>query len=362
MMQNAQQQASQVIAGQARQMHGAVSLMGRPASSTAQDQAFDQALAAPNAPKNPLYLSGPTPQVPAGMEDAAHIAESVPAVAQALSAFASGSIAGELIGKLKGAQQAEDAVPAAEAWQKANTVLGVKPSAIRIGEQASDIESAATNPGRTLVRLGLDADTLSAMTPIQRQAAIAPVLKTAGKAVGDAIQQATDAGTTLDIGKSTFNVLKQIKNPAMQQQAVDSLGQIQNELGIENLREATPTEARQFRDALKFGARFNTGGDLSNLGALRANLYRAASSDLENAVPGLDQLNEAFSDLKGAAGAARNATAVSMVKPPPLPPPTVTQKVGKLLLERGIPTAIGAGAGAGGVAAYRALHDLVSGP
>lgn len=244
------------------------------------------------------------------------------------------------------------------AWQKANTVLGVKPSAIRLGEQATGIEQAATNPGRTLVRLGLDADKLAKMEPIERQAAIAPELRNAGKAIGSAIDQATQAGTKLDIGKSTFQVLKQIKSPQAQQQAVDALSQIQHELGIENLADVTPAEAKQFRDALSFGARFNIGGDLSSIGAIRTNLQRAASRDLENAVPGLDKLNEAFSDLKGAAGAARSGTAASMVKPPP---PTLLQKTGRVLLERGVPAAVGAGAGGAALAGYRTLRQMAGG-
>jgi hypothetical protein len=68
-----------------RQAHGAPALISRPTSSLAQDQAFDAALGAPTAPTHALYLSGPKPEVPKGMEDAAHIAESIPAVAGAMS-------------------------------------------------------------------------------------------------------------------------------------------------------------------------------------------------------------------------------------------------------------------------------------
>jgi hypothetical protein len=254
------------------------------------------------------------------------------------------------------------AAPATEAWQKANSVLGVKPSAIRIGEQATGIEQAATNPGRTLVKVGLDGDRLASMTPVERQAAIAPQLNKAGQAIRDSIDGATQAGVTLDAGKSTFGIVKGIRNPLLQQQAVDALSAIQHELGIENLRSATPAEARDFRDALKYGARFSAGGDLWSLADVRANLYRAVSSDLEGAVPNLDKLNEAYSDLKEGAKAARNATAKAAVTAPE-PPPTGLQKVSEAA-EKALPIARTLGYGAGGIGgalgAYRLLRDMSS--
>jgi hypothetical protein len=261
--------------------------------------------------------------------------------------------AASLLSKLLAPEAGE---AASVGWQKINNTLGVKPSQIRIGPQATEIEQAATNPGRTLAKLGVDADKLAAMTPIERQATIAPHLNYAGQAIRGAIDDATDAGTTLDIGKSTMNVLKQIKSPQMQQQAVEALRTIQHELGIEDVRQVTPTVAKDFRDALKYGARFNTGGDLSSLGSLRANLYRAASRDLEAAVPNLDKLNEAYSDLKGASDAARNAVAKSMVA---APPPTTAEKAGMLVRRYG-PGVIAGGLGAGGGAlgTYRLLRDM----
>ena len=336
-----------------RQAHGALGLTSRPESSLAQDQSFDAALASPSKPKNPLYLSGPTPETPPGMAATSQIAQGVPAMAGALSAFVPGDIAGQFLARLKGNAAADTA----EAWQKANSVLNVKASAIRIGEQATGIEQAATNPGRTLVRLGLDSDRLEAMSPIERQAAIAPELNKAGQAVRSLIDQATASGKTLDIGESTYQVLSKIKGPA-QQQAIDALSAIQHEVGISDLRNATPAEAKDFRDALRFGARFNTGGDLSSLGSIRANLYRAASRDLEAAVPGLDVANEAYSDLKGAAGAARNGVARAAVT---APPPSFARNAATILKEKGVPVAIGAGAGVGAAGAYRTLRSLFGG-
>ena len=345
-----QMQATQVATNQLRQAHG-TGILGTEhggESSQAQDEAMKAAWG--GGPSLKPSFSGPAPQGAQNMPATAHIAQSIPALAGAIATFAPGTIAASMLDKVS------EAVPAAEAWQKINTALGVKPSAIRIGENATEIADAATNPGRTLAKMGLDADTISAMQPIERQAAIAPHLRLAGQAVNDAIQQATDAGTTLDIGKSTFQLLKNIKGPA-QQTAIDALKAIQDETGIENLRKATPTEARAFRDALRYGARFNTGGDLSSLGGIRANLYRAASGDLENAVPGLDKLNEAFSDLKAGAGAARNQVATSMVKPPPPPPPTAMQQAGKVAI-KAAPYVIGTGVGG---AALRAMQRLAGG-
>src|SRR6185437_6888640 len=95
----AQGQAQQVNTDAARQMHGAVSLMGHPASSQAQDDAFDAALQGGSKVLKPS-LSGSAPNVPPGMEQTAHIAESVPAVAQAATSFVPGDVAAALVGKV----------------------------------------------------------------------------------------------------------------------------------------------------------------------------------------------------------------------------------------------------------------------
>jgi hypothetical protein len=277
----------------------------------------------------------------------------------ALGATAGGLVVGGAASFLNKILAPEVEEAASVGWQKINNTLGVKPSQIRIGPQATGIEQAATNPGRTLAKLGLDADSLSAMTPIERQATISPHLNQAGQAIRGAIDDATDAGTTLDIGKSTTALLKKIKSPQLQQQATDALSAIQHELGIQDLRNATPAEAKDFRDALKYGARFNSGGDLSSLSDVRANLYRAASGDLENAVPNLDKLNEAYSDLKAASDAARNGVAKSMVAPPPSPPPTTLQKAGAVAKKYG-PDVIAHGLGVG--VGYRLLRDMVGAP
>jgi hypothetical protein len=103
------------------QAHGAVSLMGHPASSQAQDTAFDEALKSPSAPKNPLYLSGPTPEVPKGMDAVAHIAESIPAVAGAAASFVPAE------GLISGASNIPTAAKAGAALRDVKAVAGGVP-------------------------------------------------------------------------------------------------------------------------------------------------------------------------------------------------------------------------------------------
>src|SRR6185437_6959044 len=104
MMEAAQQQAHQDTLNTASQMHGPVDAytvagLMRPESSQAEDQAFDAALGGGSKILKPS-LSGSAPVVPVGMEQTAHIAESVPAVAQAATSFVPGDVAAALVGKV----------------------------------------------------------------------------------------------------------------------------------------------------------------------------------------------------------------------------------------------------------------------
>lgn len=237
--------------------------------------------------------------------------------------------------------------PATDEWRKINDVLKVGARDIRIGENATDLTQAATMPGRALAKAGLTSDQLAAMSPIERQAAIQPIRQKAAADLNAAFQAAQDNGTVFDTGKSSFNVLQKIKGPA-QQKAIDEFNNLAQEVGITNQRTATPLEVRDLRQALSYSARFGQGGDLSSLGSIRAELYRAVNRDLHSAVPGLQDLDQFYSDVKGASNAARNAVAKEATKAPEPAPPTLTQRVLATAKKSGPEWLVRGGIGLGG--------------
>jgi len=226
---------------------------------------------------------------------------------------------------------------ATDAWRKINDVLGVSAKAIRIGKDATSLESASTLPGRALANLGFTAEQLEKMTPLERMQAIAPHWRDAGRAIDEAVGAATHAGTTLDLGKSATNVLKSIKNPQLQEQAVAGFNDLVKELDVLNQRGATPEEALRLRRALQAGARFGPNGDLNSLGSIRAQLYSAVSGDLQNAVQGLKQLDQHYSDLKGAIDAAQSRPGSSLRNLPRRRSQSEPLSLGKSRLFRGLP-------------------------
>lgn len=207
-------------------------------------------------------------------------------------------------------------LPANQSTQALNEAVGATKKSIRIGQNAQTMADATTNPGRGLANVGFDADTLKELTPIERMAAIAPHYKAAGKAIDLAVDDATQQGVTFDAAKSVYNTLKQIKNPQLQEQAIEKFNEIAQEQGIANLRQATPEEGRALRQALAYGARFGPQGDLASLGGVRAQLYRSVTGDLHDAVPGLKEVDQHFSDLKSAITAVQGLVAKDAIKTP----------------------------------------------
>lgn len=264
--------------------------------------------------------------------------------------------------------QGLDAVRAARAakvaadtgeWQRINDAIGVTAKTIRIGRGAATLEDATTMPGRTLAKLGYTADQLEEMHPLQQMAAIMPKWQEAGQAVDIAVKAASNAGKTLDAGDSAFDVLKQITDSGMQNKAIATFNDLAKQAGITNQRAATPEQVLQLRRSLQPGARFGPTGDLNSLGAIRANLYRAVSSDLQDAVPSLKKLDQTYSDLEG----AMKATQAGVQKfASQAPPPTMTERVGTFMREEAIPAALKYGlAGALGYGVAKAARHTIAG-
>jgi len=108
------------------------------------------------------------------------------------------------------------------------------------------------------------------------------------------------------------------------------------------------------------GARFGQGGDLSSLASIRAELYRAVNRELHGAVPGLQDLDQFFSDVKAEGTATRNNVAKMATKAPEPPPPTVTQRAIDLGKKQALPCALRGALGYGGYQAVKSLKDMVS--
>ena len=212
-------------------------------------------------------------------------------------------------------QKAQQAVGEAQAsypqgqageWAKTNEILGVPKGTIRVS--TSNPDTMYGNAGRGLEIEGLDSEKLQQMKPPDMVRAIAPRLQAAGKAVQATADQATVGGVKLDGGKSAFQVLKAIRDPGLQEKAIDILNEHTNELGIHNVRDMTPTEALQLRQALRNDASFKS-PTFDSIRGIGAKLYSAVSSDLHAAVPSMTDVDTHYGDLKAALDAAQKQTA-----------------------------------------------------
>lgn len=226
--------------------------------------------------------------------------------------------------KVTAAKAAEPPAPFDE-WSRINQALGVPAKAIRIGRGASDLESAYGIPGRGLAVEGMDSATLAKMTPPEQAGAVGAKWQAAGKAVSDTVKKATGDGTTLDVGNGVFNVLKKIPDPQLQEKAIQVFNDTAQNLGIANQRAATPEQALALRQALKAHASFGPMGDLASLKGIGAQLYRAVSSDLHDAVPGLREVDMHYGDLTEAVSAIQKNVGKYMTGKW-TPPQTTVQK------------------------------------
>lgn len=262
------------------------------------------------------------------------------------------------INALRAAKAAKVAENTAE-WQKINGILNVPKTGVRISPSATNAIEATTMPGRTVARLGYSADDLAKMDPIVRMNVLDSHLQNAGSAIEKAAQAATDAGKTLDVGDSAMGVFKGIKDPAMQEKMIEQFNSTAKELGIVDLRQATPKQALALRQALRSGKTFSGFSDVQTAANISKQLGGAVSGDLKEAVPDFVNLDQTYSDLRGARDAARSQVQMTLKKAPPA---TALQKVGQFATKKLLPRAIeGLGWGAGGYLGYRALSDMTGG-
>lgn len=271
-----------------------------------------------------------------------------------------GEIGGEfVVPAIRAARTMKLAEDAGE-WQKINEALGVRPRSIAVSPSGTTgAESAVSMPGRALGKLGYTSADLQKMDPFVRMNMIDSHLQNAGAAISQAAKEATQAGTTLDVGGSAMNVFKGIKDPAMQERMIAQFNSTARELGITNLRQATPEQALALRQALRAGKAFSGFSDIQTAANVSKQLGSAVSSDLKQAVPSFSQLDQTYSDLRGARDAAVAQMKNSLAK---APPPSLVRRAGQFAVKKILPKAIvyGAGGAAAG-AGYALLRDMRGG-
>jgi hypothetical protein len=125
----AARQAQSEIGAQGEQMHGMVSLMGRPPASIAAEKSFENALTSPlPIPRTVGQIFGgePATNVPANMQNAAHAAEDIPALAQSLAAMPAAAEATATMGE-KAANLVPNKAQAQQAFEELSTSIGEHP-------------------------------------------------------------------------------------------------------------------------------------------------------------------------------------------------------------------------------------------
>jgi len=212
-------------------------------------------------------------------------------------------------------------------WSDLNQSIGTSAAkTIRIGKGSADITNAYGIPGRGLEAEGFTKEALQKMTPPEQAAAIGPRFQAAGKAVQATADKATENGVTFDAGKSVFSVIKdRIKDPSLQEKAIEIINSHQRELGIDNIRQATPTQGLALRQALRNDANFSPTATIDSLKGVGRAIYSAVSSDLHDAVPGMKTVDMHYGDLAQAVDTVRQNTGKYMAGKW-TPPQTAVQK------------------------------------
>src|SRR5579859_1672915 len=258
---------------------------------------------------------------------------------KALEEAKNANLARYLAVEQKGAQAVAEgqanvaAVKAAQAqgqlgnWSDLNQSIGTTGAkAIRIAKGSANIENAYGIPGRGLEAEGFTTEALQKMTPPEQAAAIGPRFQAAGKAVQATADKATEQGITLDAGKSVTGVIKnQVKDPGLQEKAMEIINSHQQELGIADIRKATPTQTLALRQALRNDANFSPNATVDSLRGIGRAIYSAVSNDLHDAVPGMKTVDMHYGDLAQAVDTVRQNTGKYMAGKWS-PPKTAVQK------------------------------------
>jgi hypothetical protein len=247
-------------------------------------------------------------------------------------------------------------------WRAINDAIGVKPSQVRMAKGTDDIADAYNMPGRSVsAKTGITSDEFKTMTPFEQAAKISPAWRDAGKQVTKMADQATQNGTTFDVGTSVHKVIANMDSPQVATRAYKVLTDTAKEVGmaegVTDWSKATPNQALALRRAM-----------WDNLpSGYRSQIYGALSRDLKTAVPDIVPADQAYSELSAAIEATKSSAQRFAVTAPPsaeLPspaPPSLAMRAGQVALKRGVPAAATYAAGRYGATIYHTLRDLVGG-
>lgn len=302
----------------------------------------------------PTYVHPAKLEVPAGKEEVAKAAQLIPQVAGAVAPSELFEPVMDAISSFRAARAAKLATDSAE-WQRINGVLNVPKSGVIVSPSSAAVADAVKMPGRTLAKLGYSADDLQKMDPIVRMNVIDSHLQNAGSAIESAAQSATKAGKTVDLSGVVTNVFKNVTDPDMKAKMIDQFYEKAKSLGI-SLPTVTPEDALALRRALREGQTFSGFSDAKTAANVSKQLGSAVSGELKNAVPDFVNLDQDYTDLRGARDAARSQVQMTLKK---APPPTAAQKFGRFLYQRVLPRAAeGAAGGAAAYWGYHLMHDM----
>jgi hypothetical protein len=233
--------------------------------------------------------------------------------------------------------------------QEIHEAIGVRPGDLDMGLGTTTLDDARNLQGKALLDAGIKPQDLQGLNPIEQAEKIKPIWQKAGEAVDATAAKATKDGVKLDVGKSLTDTIGNMLDP-MGQQALDRTNDIAKQIGIEDWRKATPTQAVQLKRALWDGlpSRF------------RGPVYGAIARDLNEAVPAMKPVNQTYSEMRAVMDTLSDSQAKFMSRAGP----TKFEQMLDLMKQHPIATsAVTGGAGAGirelaeeGVSLYNAMR------
>jgi hypothetical protein len=213
---------------------------------------------------------------------------------------------------------------------KINDILGVKATELRPGSSPASVNEFITNPGRGVLKAGLDEKALAKMNPLERNAAIIKAKGDAGKQLDATLQAATQQGKTVSLRQPIDETFKNIPNKALQAQTKQKLTQIVNKaLGrpnvfenvpytkiLQDLDKLTPMQARTIQRGLDDFANFSDEATAKTFRDVASQLRRQISAETRKVVPESAEFDKQYGDLANASEASeRQATDFARTTP-----------------------------------------------
>lgn len=240
--------------------------------------------------------------------------------------FAAAEMGGEAVAKGAGAVISK-LRPKTDPTIKINDLLGVSRKEIKVGSTPESLSDFAQNPGRGVIKSGLDEKVLGKMNPLERNIAITKARNDVGKQLDDVFTKASGgdkeissgklipesvgggAAKKVDFQKVMDSVFDEgvIPDKNLAKQTADRLQQILDKTKLRGklLSELTPKEAWTLRQELDEFASFSSVETAKTFREVATKLRRGLSDALHKAVPESTVLDQQYTDLVGATKAAR---------------------------------------------------------